>query len=297
MRYLLFLSLLGIGFFSHAQSYSMEAKAAYLLAEEEFYAGKYETAIKYLDEAAAKLGKPNAKILYLKVMAILPMAQKDEKQTTRLKEAIMAFENTPDLASFNEEKQLEVLRLKLKLRQVGNLLPPEEDMTESFSKFTLDGWKLGMTLEEAKNLKPNFFTSASKSVEKDEFVFKLESHLIDGRSRFPLSYTWVYFQNGKLRKVFRDESFYSKDAVKGGFDRKDHFNKARQVRDTRVSELFKSITPEKTTIPSDYIPNDPDFTTIIYSGKDGKVKTEIKYYPDPRVITVQSELVFMSNFK
>lgn len=102
---------------SFAQNNQMEAKAAYMLAEEEFNNAKYTDAIKYLDEAITKLGTANAKILYLKIMSYKALAEKDKKYNSKLLETIAAFEKAPDVADFNEEKSLEVVKLKLAIKR------------------------------------------------------------------------------------------------------------------------------------------------------------------------------------
>lgn len=100
-----------------AQNAALEAKAAYLLAEEEYNNGKYIDAIKYLDEAAAKLGKRNAKILYLQILSEAELAKFDTAYRTKLLQTIHAFQSTPDAAEFNEEKTLEVAKLKFKTQR------------------------------------------------------------------------------------------------------------------------------------------------------------------------------------
>ncbi len=116
MKIILILVVLTFSFIvTSAQTNSAEAKAAYLLAEEEFAGGKYAASISYLDEAAAKLRGANAKILYLKIMALSELVKTNGDSLQSLNNAISAFEKTPDFASFNEDKQLEVMKLKMKL--------------------------------------------------------------------------------------------------------------------------------------------------------------------------------------
>src|SRR5688572_6813702 len=115
-----FIFLLLSGTASGQNSLQMaEAKAAYLLAEEDFNAGKYESTISYLNKAVEKIGAANAKILYLKIMAEKELLRKDTSFLLKLNESIAAFEKAPDVASFNEDKYLEVVKLKLQLGQKG----------------------------------------------------------------------------------------------------------------------------------------------------------------------------------
>jgi hypothetical protein len=84
-----FLLILNNGY---AQNKGAEAKAAYLLAEEQFNAAKYETCISYLDDAVKSLGAANSKILYLKIMAQRELAKKDTNYVSKLITTIDAFE-------------------------------------------------------------------------------------------------------------------------------------------------------------------------------------------------------------
>jgi hypothetical protein len=161
----------------YAQSASAEAKAAYLLAEEEFSAGKYAATVTYLDEAAAKLGNANAKILYLKIMALRELAQQDEENLEPLKKAIAAFEKAPDFNSFNEEKQLEVMKLKLKLGKDGTLGKSVSPLEASvYSKLGISGWQVGVKLEDMKTAHPDFFARATRTVLGDTMeIYSLTS--------------------------------------------------------------------------------------------------------------------------
>lgn len=147
-----------------AQNNGAEAKAAYLLAEEQFNAGKYEDCISYLDEAIKNLGTANSKILYLKIMSQRELAKKDPDYVAKLKATIESFEKLPDVASFNEEKFMEVMKLKLFLKKEGTVeKEPEDPTTASFRNYTIDGFNTGLSIEGLKKLKPNYFARVSKS--------------------------------------------------------------------------------------------------------------------------------------
>lgn len=143
-----------------AQDNAMEAKAAYLLAEESFEAGKYADCISYLDEAAKKLGTANSKILYLKIMSLQQLAEKDEKLLPELQKAIDAFQKADDIGAFNEEKQMEVAKLKLKVAKKISLIPTNRLETAAWLVMRVKGWKLGMTLDELTQSHPDFFSQA-----------------------------------------------------------------------------------------------------------------------------------------
>lgn len=139
-----------------AQNTAAEAKAAYLLAEEEFNAGKYESAIEYLNQASEKLGAANAKILYLKIMALKALAEKNEKITLQLKETIADFEKAPDVASFNEEKMLEVLKLKMQVAKYKPVSAQEDNvyklMFTGAYAYYYGKLKVGMPVEKLEEM-------------------------------------------------------------------------------------------------------------------------------------------------
>lgn len=94
----------------------MEAKAAYLLAEESYGKGDYQSTLRYLAQAKKSLGKSNSKILYLQIQAEMEIAKGNSQATDRLLALVAEFEGSPDIKSFNEEKILEVTKLKLVLK-------------------------------------------------------------------------------------------------------------------------------------------------------------------------------------
>lgn len=165
MKIILVLVTLTFSFIAtSAQTNSAEAKAAYMLAEEEYAAGKYAASISYLEEAATKLKGANAKILYLKVMALSELVKTNSDSLQSLNNAISAFEKTPDFGSFNEDKQLEVMKLKMKLlkeAKFGREISAIESVI--YSKMKITGWQLGSKLEEMKKAHPDYFLKAKKT--------------------------------------------------------------------------------------------------------------------------------------
>jgi hypothetical protein len=125
-----------------SQANSLEARAAYSLAEESYTKGDMRLAIQYLDEAVSKLGVANAKIQYLKVMALKALVAKDIRYAAELDAAIDGFEKAPDNAGFNEEKVLEVMKIKLERRRQKNIGAELEKGIAAVQQET--GWFLGM---------------------------------------------------------------------------------------------------------------------------------------------------------
>lgn len=94
-----------------------EAKAAYLLAEESYGKGDYKAALDFIQQVKASLGAANCKILYLEIMITKELYTKDPATVAeKVLPLIEQFEKSPDYADFNEEKSLEITKLKLGLR-------------------------------------------------------------------------------------------------------------------------------------------------------------------------------------
>lgn len=158
-RYAVIVSLLvvftGINNMSYAQTNSLEAKAAYLLAEESYGKGNMRAALDYLNEATAKLGAANAKILYLKIMALKEVSLKSPAFEKQLDTAIAAFEKAPDIDGFNEEKTLEIIKIKLERKQQKNVGDQLEQAILAYQANS--GWIIGMRADSLQKLRPDLF--------------------------------------------------------------------------------------------------------------------------------------------
>jgi hypothetical protein len=158
----------------YSQVNETEAKAAYMLAEENYGKGSYPLALTFLKNAKAKLGGANCKILYLQIQIESELAKTQKNYQDSLLKTITAFQNSPDIKEFNEDKVLEVVKMKMEMEQKGI---EEKELREKkaadaatreklFKDYSLtQGWELGQTLEEAEKKHPNFFrrTSSEKS--------------------------------------------------------------------------------------------------------------------------------------
>jgi len=130
---------------TYAQNTQLEAKAAYLLAEENYGKGDMRSALEYINEAGAKLGTPNAKISYLKVMILKEMSAKDTGALSKLDKAIIEFEKAPDAVDFNEEKTLEIVKIKLERKRQSGITNALNDRIKEYpQKF---GWQIGMSTD------------------------------------------------------------------------------------------------------------------------------------------------------
>lgn len=122
-----------------AQSSAAEAKAAYLLAEESFNNADYKKTVSYLQQCTEKLGKANSKILYLQIMAEAELAKTDPSYYDSVQKTIAFFEKGPDLADFNEQKILEIMKLKLQMKEDKDAAlaaaKKKEDAKAAFASF------------------------------------------------------------------------------------------------------------------------------------------------------------------
>lgn len=149
--YTIFLVILLSSINCYSQVNPTQAKAAYLLAEEQFAVGNYKATLEFLKNASENLGGANSKILYLQIQAENELSKTEPKYLVSLGETITAFERAPDHAKFNEEKVMEVVKLKL-------LLKSRITETDRLTNFTVDSLKFGSTPEEAKLTSPTYFT-------------------------------------------------------------------------------------------------------------------------------------------
>lgn len=112
---IVFLSFVNV---SSAQTAVAEVKAAYLLAEEAYASNDYKNALDYLEQCKSKMGRPNSKILYLQIMSEIELANNDPAYYDKALATIGAFEKAPDIEQFNEEKTLEVMKTKLRIKKL-----------------------------------------------------------------------------------------------------------------------------------------------------------------------------------
>lgn len=95
---------------------NMEAKAAFDSAEERFKVNDYAGCLRYLDQATETLGKPNGRILLLRIQTEAELAKSDLLRVTNVLDTISKFEAAPDFEKFDDERIMEVMRLKVRLK-------------------------------------------------------------------------------------------------------------------------------------------------------------------------------------
>jgi hypothetical protein len=205
--YLFWLLLLAVSLKTYAQA-DLEAKAAYLLAEEKYGKGDMKAALQYLDDATAKLGTPIAKILYLKVMIQRDLANKDQRYLAKLDSTITLFQSSPDSKTFNEEKALEVMKIKLELKKELANIPVGKD-TAAMATIGINAyesehadWPLGASLETIRANHGNLIKSFSR-VNNTQGNHYINMTVKSGISVFG-------FRNGRLFR-YQEKHFDYKD--------------------------------------------------------------------------------------
>lgn len=181
-----------------AQTSAAEAKAAYLLAEEAFGNADYKKAITYLQECKASLGQANSKILYLQIMSELELSKTDVAYLDALEKSIAAFYKAPDVDSFNEEKALEVMKLKIKVKEmkaaaiesVEKTKADKEKAAQVFQNWTWQDWPLNLKLTELKALK------------KGDDFFSRANHGKDPKAGIEVLYNAFLTRENTLQSVF-----------------------------------------------------------------------------------------------
>ncbi|TAJ55345.1 MAG: hypothetical protein EPO58_07635 [Chitinophagaceae bacterium] len=160
-----------------AQMNETEAKASYMLAEENYGKGNYPVALTFLKNAKANLGGANCKILYLQIQIESELAKTKKNYRDSLLNTITAFQNSPDIKDFNEDKVLEVVKMKLEIAQKAAeeaaLLAEQKLAEEAKSAKTFKDWRftaglnVGLTVKEAEKMYPAFFRRTKTEVSQD----------------------------------------------------------------------------------------------------------------------------------
>lgn len=175
--YLIFSFLLVMSFPAFAQINETEAKASYMLAEENYGKGNYPIALTFLKNAKTNLGGANCKILYLQIQIESELAKTRKNYRDSLLKTIAAFQAAPDIKDFNEDKVLEVVKMKLeiaqKLTEEKALLAEQKVAEEAKREKTFKDWRftsglnLGLTVKEAEKMYPAFFRRTKTEPSQD----------------------------------------------------------------------------------------------------------------------------------
>lgn len=166
---------------THAQN--TIAKIKYEQAEEAFAKDDYAVTLVKLEEAQKLLGSTNPKILYLRLMAAKGIVSSGKFDWNLL-------ETARKDAAYYIKQYSEMQGIEGKFRQVYEFsetldaLPKTKELFEQrqaeaaeehkkslaiamFMNYSIDGFNTGMSIDEVKNKKPDYFAGASKSTITD----------------------------------------------------------------------------------------------------------------------------------
>ncbi|MCA6451267.1 MAG: hypothetical protein IM598_08725 [Chitinophagaceae bacterium] len=190
-----------------AQINETEAKASYMLAEENYGKGNYPVALTFLKNAKTSLGGANCKILYLQIQIESELAKTRKNYRDSLLNTIAAFQAAPDVKDFNEDKVLEVVKMKLelaqKLTEEKALLAEQKAAEEAKNEKTFKDWRftaglnLGLTVKEAEKMYPVFFRKTKTEMSQDYPGLEMISSKPVSYNTFTVIAS-VFIKNGKI---------------------------------------------------------------------------------------------------
>jgi hypothetical protein len=209
IKYFAFSLMLFFGTSAFSQSNQTEAKAAYLLAEESYGKGDYKTALRYLELTKKSLGSSNSKMLYLWIQTEIEISKTEPGNNEKILSLIDEFEKLSDVDSFNEEKVLEITKIKLTLKtQLSDA--KEKAQKEAKEKLLIEGalkayeknldFHLGSSLAELKVNHPDF---AKAIAEKDRGYEKSfsKARVLGGTKIFPYKEMVLSFDHDVLEQI------------------------------------------------------------------------------------------------
>lgn len=148
---------------SFSQGKEDEAKAAFLLAEEFYSKSDFRSALGFIEKAKQSLGEGNCKILYLEILIRNEMYKSDKTQYGPLMVALVAFQSSKDIDSFNKDKIIEVLKLKMLIDQEMDnkrmadsiALADKEKKDKLWDQIQFKGWPLNVRFNDLMVMKVN----------------------------------------------------------------------------------------------------------------------------------------------
>lgn len=226
-----------------AQENETEAMAAYMLAEESYASGDYASSLKFLEKAEEKLGNTNSKLLYLKIQIQSELYKNDKLYYDRIMKTISHFQVGPDINNFNQDKVLEVVKMKMAMenkmeediRVEQKSKKDKEEREANFRNFGFEGWPFNVDIE---NLKVN---NADSLIFKKKLKSKEYWEDKSLTAFYPSSLTWEGGLPDLLSLIDRKNKVFfiltKNDVVKG-------YRKAIYVKQ-HVDKRSAFYTPEK----------------------------------------------------
>jgi hypothetical protein len=253
---------------SNAQSNAIEAKAAYLLAEESYGKGDMRAALDYIGEATTKLGSANAKLSYLKIMILKEMSVKDTGALSKLDNAILEFEKAPDVADFNEEKTLEIIKIKLERTQKTTAAAAMNQQMATYQEKL--GWYIGMSIDSMIVLHKSKFDAYFKDKPKMNGKLNPNENLVfwaNGNISELLG-----IQQGKLFTYTRYLDIYSNETA--------NFEHSKQAEKAIMDDLKNhfGFIPEPAATTTALPEVGGSTTTYIYNWKGPEVMVQLVVY-------------------
>lgn len=147
--------------FTRAQVNEDEAMAAFLLAEEFYAKSDYTSSLGFIEKAKKSFGGGNCKIYYLEVLIRNEIYRSNKNQYEPLMAAIRAFQSSKDLETFNREKVIEVIKLKMLLSQEVENKKMADSMAEAekikkeqlWERVQFRGWPLNVKFNDLMVMK------------------------------------------------------------------------------------------------------------------------------------------------
>lgn len=185
----------------------LEAKAAFLSAEEAFEKKDYTGALKLLDDARASFGAANTPMLNLQALIEAELARTDSTYVFKALKTISRLEKAPDFDRLGEDKALEAMKLKLRLKKEVEskaLKDPNAPLKSAFA-----GYLISIKSSEA----------ASGDVNEEEALNLVRKRAGDGDA---LAECWmgVLYDNGLIVEEDKREAvrWYQRAASRGQRD-------------------------------------------------------------------------------
>lgn len=185
----------------YAQNKQNEAIAAYQLAEENFEKGNYQTALDFLESAKKNFGKANSKMLYLQVYIENELYKNEQLSYNDILKTIASFEKAPDIKTFNNDKKLEISKLKLTLANIekerAKILKEKEEKEKKVDDYAYEGWPFNISFKELQEKN------------KDSLVFAKRMRSAKNKD---LNYDFLYSgsltQSNYLEHYFKTPHYY-----------------------------------------------------------------------------------------